>query len=123
MKAIITIVGTLTFFANVAVAQQKVTSSKIKVKKDSCYMSEYDMNGTEIRVPCSTKHFIGNAPTGPVSITEEIDPATGFTNYFKTDFDSKGTEIKRKVTLLEEFDATGKSSLFIKELRDTLFSK
>ena len=116
MKTIIILLGTLTFFANVAVAQQTKTPDKIKVKKDSCYMLEYDMIGNEIRFPCTIKHAKNNTLTNQIILSKEKEPATGFISYFKTDIDQNGAEIKRQVFLVREYDGAGNSTLYLQDI-------
>lgn len=115
MKSFITIVGLLAIFTNVAVAQQKKALDKNKVKKDSCYRLEYDMNGNELRIPCTVKRVKNNKATNQISLSKKVDPATGFSTYYKTETDKNGVQVKKQVSLVREYDGSGNSTLFLED--------
>lgn len=120
MKQIFTSVSLFLLIGNAAIAQEKNNIEKITIKKETtkepCFVSEFDANGKEIKVPCGTKSatVVTSRSTTNVTVNTEIDPATGYKKYFLLEFDMLGNEVKTYGSISEEFDASGKSELFFK---------
>ena len=124
MKQFITTASLCLLMSHFLVAQEKVNAKtsatkteKITIKKENakepCFTSEFDANGKETKVPCGTKSktvTVANNTKSLVPVHTELDKSGKEKNYM-IEFDKDGKEIKRYGKLIEEFDATGKSSL------------
>lgn len=118
MKQIITTASLFILMANVSIAQQKTKTEKIavkkEVKKEPCFVSEFDAQGKETKVPCDTKSkmAVTSQKSNEVSVNSEIDAAQGLKKYYILEFNALGKEIKSYGTIIEELDATGRPTLF-----------
>ncbi len=118
MKQIIATASLLILIVNGSIAQQKADTKKATVKneakKEPCFVSEFDAAGKEIKVPCDTKSktTVTNTRVNEVTVNSEIDAAQGLKKYYILEFNALGKEIKSYGTIIEEFDATGKSMLY-----------
>lgn len=113
MKQLFTTASLILIMANSSSAQEKIT---VKKEKEPCFVSEFDANGNEIKVPCGTKSAL--PPSVPqnaiVTVNSEHDPATGATKNYILDFDAAGKEIKMYGRLVEEINPQGLSVLLFK---------